>query len=193
MFTGEIRKPDIFIEASAKQKMDYLIQGCELEISGLGEVERIGNDFLICNIHLFEQEVSHSETNLSTRDVGSYIYRLIKEGADPSNLKFWWHSHAYGRLFWSFKDMKVIDGFQNCWMISYVGNHAGDYKLRLDIYGEVRLALNNLRLKLYMPEDNILRQNLREEIRQKVKVKKIPILPPMSYSPPELDPQPEEV
>jgi hypothetical protein len=170
------RIPRVYITMLAKQKMDYCIQLCDYEISGLGEVVRLGNDFLINNIHLFRQEVTSGSTDLSQNAVAKVVVEMMRVGLDVSKLKFWWHSHAGIEPYWSTADMKVIDTMGVDWAISYVGNHLGQYKLRIDFYGDVRHALTGLELKIYLMDDPAIRQLVAQEIEQNVRVKRF-ILP----------------
>jgi proteasome lid subunit RPN8/RPN11 len=161
--------PRVFITLQAKQRLDLYIQLCPDEISGLGRVERLGEDFLITEVFLFKQRVSGASTELSEKDIAEWLTDLVRQGKDPSKIKLWWHSHASMGTYWSSTDEKTISRFATDWMISLVGNKRGEYCVRLDIYKPIRLTLDGLPLEVYWPEDKELKAEVEKEIREKVK------------------------
>jgi len=162
--------PRVFITPQAKQRLDLYIQLCPDEISGLGRVERLGEDFLITEVFLFKQRATGASTELSEKDIAEWLTDLVRQGKDPSKIKLWWHSHASMGAYWSSTDEKTISScFATDWMISLVGNKRGEYCVRLDIYKPIRLTLDGLPLEVYWPEDKELKAEVEKEIREKVK------------------------
>lgn len=110
---------------------------CPVEISGLGMVEPAGptgEDFRISELFLVTQDVTDIQTRLDQEEVSLLVSRLVDEGRDPTNLRFWWHSHAREEVFWSGEDEDTIEKFANDWMISMETNHRMRTLCRLDHY-----------------------------------------------------------
>jgi hypothetical protein len=161
----------IFIASEAKQKLDLYIKHTDSEVSGLGTVAVIENNFLIKDIYLFEQECTGSDTDLSQEDVAKLILESVRLGLDPSGLKLWWHSHVNMSTFWSPTDKATAGRFGNGWMLSIVGNKNGDYLARLDLYNPIRLTIDNLKLEVYQSASDELIEKIKKEIKEKVKIK----------------------
>jgi hypothetical protein len=165
--------PRIYIESKAKERLDLYIEHCVDEVSGLGEVERRGNDFLIKKIYLLEQEVTATSCQLSPKGLASFLIKLIKDGGHSESIKLWWHSHAEMGVFWSAIDINTINSFRNGWMISIVGNKKGEYLTRIDIYDPLPLMFDGFDLEIYYEENPVLIETVKEEIHSKVKNKPI--------------------
>lgn len=168
-FSSPRNLPVVYITPEAKKRLDLYIQVADVEISGLGTVTRIGNDFLVTAVHLFEQECNPASTILSSEDVARFLHEAVRSGLDPSQLKLWWHSHASMGIFWSSIDEETISRFANSWMLSLVGNKKGEYLVRLDLYEPIRLTLDGLKFEIHQPEDPVLRAAVEAEVRAKVK------------------------
>lgn len=171
-FAKDIPLPVVYITPKAKQMLDAYIKICPYEISGLGKVSRIGNDFLIEEVYLFGQEVNSAKTDLSQDAIQSFLYETVKRNLDPSVLKLWWHSHANIAVSWSMQDKETINNFDAAeYMISVVGNKAGQHLVRLDIYRPVRVMLDDLELRLMVSPDDLLNKAIAQEIYEKVTLK----------------------
>jgi len=163
--------PVVYITTEAKQRLDLYIQLADGEISGLGTVTRLGNDFLVTAVHLFEQECTSASTDLSVEDVSKFLLEAVRSGLDPAALKLWWHSHCNMGVFWSATDDRTAEKFSNGWMLSLVGNRGKEYKCRLDLYEPIRLTLDGLRFEIRQPENSALRAALEAEVKEKVKTR----------------------
>lgn len=174
--------PVIYISPEVKIKLDTYIQLAEGEISGLGSIEIFGKqDFLVRELYLFNQTCTPSDTKLDRKAVAKFIYQMIHEGKNPAVIKLWWHSHADMPVFWSVgTDEKTIAGFKNEWMVSIVGNKAGEYLGRVDIFKPIRLSVDKLELRVILVPDEEMRKLLAEEVTQKVVFtipKEVPVNP----------------
>ena len=165
------RYPTVFITSEAKQKLDLYIKGANGEISGLGKVIRIGNDFLIEGVYLLEQECTSASTDLDPEGVSNFLLGWIKDKRDPSELKLWWHSHDNMPAFWSSTDEATAGGFGNGWMLSIVGNKRKEYRVRLDLYDPIRLTLDGLNFQILLLENELLQNEIEAEIRAKVRTR----------------------
>lgn len=169
------RRPEIWISPEDHQRLFGYMSNCPQEISGLGyaHLDKLPNgDLLLSNPMLFEQEVNFNETDLSQGDIGKFMFEMVKSGGDPENLKMWWHSHGSGSVFWSkHQDEKTIANLRRFGMeflVSIVGNHFGDYLLRLDIFKPVHVTIDNIPLRIIQVEDLTLQAEILAEIEKKV-------------------------
>lgn len=144
-------KPLVSIGYMAKKKLMAYIKNVGNEVGGIGKITRDGNTITIEDVYLIEQEVTGASTILSPEGMAKfYDERMAIEGREVmSQLKLWWHSHANMAVFWSGTDDATINSFdqeteENNWMLSLVGNHKGDIKIRLDIYRPYRYTIDNI-------------------------------------------------
>lgn len=122
-----------FLPESWRRLALYTVN-CKSEIGGLGLVEPDGNDFVVTDVLLVEQDVNDIATRLDGAAVSRLVAGLLETGQDPGKLKFWWHSHAHEAPFWSGEDDATIERFRNDFMISLVSNHELRILARLDRY-----------------------------------------------------------
>ncbi len=165
--------PRVFVMPEAKRRLDSYIGLCSEEISGLGEVMKFGPNLLITSVVLFPQEVTSGSTDLSQDPLQEFLLELVKSGQDPSTYKLWWHSHVYGQCYWSSTDNATCERFNNEWMLSVLGNKHGDYRCRLDLFSPFRITVDRLPLEIYNPSPADLKQAIAEEIKAKVRKKKL--------------------
>lgn len=170
----KVELPRVYIPLETKQRLDLYIQCCDHEISGLGTVRRRGKDFVIDQIYLFEQNVTAASTNLDPKDLSKFLVEIIGLGQDPEEIKFWWHSHASMDVFWSSTDENTIALFKNQWMISLVGNKAGAYLVRVDIYSPWHHMFDLGAIRILYPDNPVLEEEIRKEIERKVKAPQYP-------------------
>lgn len=162
----------VFIEIPAMQKIQYFTQVCPCEISGLGLVEYQDNKFTITDVFLVKQvtAANGSFVELDSQALNHLIYTLVRDGRDPSQLKFQWHSHAHSRVFFSPTDVATIRGYMNDFMISAVVNKRGDCRTRLDIFKPLELSLEvDLEVKV-PPLLSERAENCLQEIRDNVRI-----------------------
>lgn len=141
--------PTVFITEEAHRLMEFYVNNCKEEISGLGEVEIIDGKFVIQNIFLLKQKVSGAATDIDENGVAEFLEQYITGGGNPEKLKLWWHSHARMGTFWSSTDEDQCKDFQNDWMISIVTNHKGEFRCRIDWYTPIRFTLDKVDLDVY--------------------------------------------
>jgi proteasome lid subunit RPN8/RPN11 len=172
-YREEIPKlPEILITLAAKKKLDAYIRSIDIEISGLGVVEKQNeNTLVITDILLFKQECTSSETKLQSKDLSDFLVKLVEKGEDTSTIKLWWHSHHRLGCFWSSTDINTIGLFKKSdYFISIVGDSSQNYLCRLDIFKPLRITLE-VPLKIIIPEDQILTRRIKKEVAKKVKKK----------------------
>jgi len=168
-------KTDIKVAMSPEvlTRLQAYIDTAKGEISGLGEVEQDGSIFTVTKLYLFKQECSSADTTLSQEDIANFLVEAVQAGADPSNLRLWWHSHVNMSCFWSGTDRDTIERFKLPWLVSIVGNKKGEYKARLDMLEPFGLTLDGLPLS--MTADPQLLEEVAAEVKEKVTVVNIPV------------------
>lgn len=163
------RLPRVFITPEAKQRLDLYIEAADGEISGLGTVSRLGNDFLITAVHLFEQVCTGASTDLSSEDVAKFLLASVRAGLETDQLKLWWHSHVNMGVFWSGTDETTASRFGNGFMLAVVGNKRGEFLARLDLYEPIRLTLDCLQFEVRQEPTEAMRAEVMAEVAAKVK------------------------
>lgn len=163
----------LYFTPAAKTKLELYIQLADpAEVSGLGKVERLGRDGFLCtDIVLFEQESSWGGTELSQEAVAEFFATLIGRGEDPGQYRLWWHSHGHHQCFWSRTDVKTIERLGDSWLVSVVGNAAGDLLARLDVFEPVHLW-GELSTEVYLEADAQLAEMIKKELSEKVRFRK---------------------
>ena len=127
-------RPALRATPQAWEKLWLYIQLAESEVGGLASVEQDGPDFLMTDCFLIEQRATDVDCELEPAATSRFLLAFLSSGADPGQLRLWWHSHAREGVFWSTDDERTIDHWGGEPLISLVGNHAGKFLARLDRY-----------------------------------------------------------
>ena len=102
-----------------------LVNGCEIEISWLGQVRPLGDGYIVTKIHVLKQECSGVETTLDADAIAMLDYECTDGKYKKYGDLLWWgHSHVDMSAFWSSTDhdaMKTLSGV-GCLVISTVFN-----------------------------------------------------------------------
>ncbi|HID57226.1 TPA: hypothetical protein EYP37_11900, partial [Candidatus Poribacteria bacterium] len=160
----------IYFAPKAMAKLNAYVDHSEGEVSGLGKVKQIGEDFHVREVLLIEQESGYSSTELDDDALAEFLQELVAKGEDPSSWRLWWHSHGSFKVFWSFIDEKTCAKFNNEWMISVVTNQRREYLGRLDLYRPIHLWTElPVRVYVELSEDEI--EAIKEELEKKVRRK----------------------
>ncbi len=164
----EPKLPKVLILPEPFEKLKLYIELCPWEVSGLGIVERSGNDFLIRDIFITRQWNYSAFTEMYPEDLSRLLIEMVKEGKDPNQVKLWWHSHAEMDVFWSQIDDYTCRNLGN-YLISLVGNKAGNFRCRLDISEPIQLTVDNLVFAVNDGQPVALdRERLRSEIQWEI-------------------------
>jgi len=166
--------PKIFVSKVAFSKMWHYVDIASEEVSWLGTVGKIGNDFLIKDVYLLEQEVSSAQTIITEdglADFGNKILQL-QDGIDIyNNIRFWGHSHVNMSTSPSGQDENQMDLFEssdNNFFIRGILNKNGRMEFTLYFY-DTGLKIVDLEWSVYDPIDHSLRDIIQEEFDEKVK------------------------
>ena len=192
----EVEKLTVWIDAKAKEQLDLWVEMAKGEISGLGLVEEIFNHnlqgFLITEIFLPYQNSSEAQTSIEPEGVAKLMLEAEKQGHDPAQLKFWFHSHGTMQVFWSGTDQATIQRFRpKDYFISTVVNKAGQMRSRVDFYQPLRLGLDEVPTEVLMPEfgqREVCKQLFDERVKEGVSFSDGQLFP---YAP--SDPSREEI
>ena len=168
-------RPEIFMTFEDYQRLFTYIRCCPQEISGLGRVgvkEMSNGDLLLSDITLFKQKVTGHDTDLDQEAIGKLVTEIVMNGGEPTDLKLWWHSHHSMSVFWSKGQDEVtianLKRFGMEYLVSIVGNHAGDYLCRLDIFTPLHVTIDNVPIRIITREDPMLKNRILAEIEDKV-------------------------
>jgi len=144
----------IHILPEARAKMEAYVRNCPFEISGLGTIEERGDMLLVTDVFLLEQSGSAGSTTLDPESLSKFVVEMAMAGKDPSQLKFWWHSHVNMGCYWSGTDDKCMDAFKpGDYFIGTVANKKGESRTRLDIYDPIRASVDNIPLITAIDEE----------------------------------------
>lgn len=153
------------------QRLRAYVLNTDLEISGLGRVEKKGKDFVVTEIRIFEQTVSGAHTTIDSKALGKFYDEIIQDGGKMEEWKLWWHSHNDMEAFFSATDVSTINDFdtemkEDNWMLSVVTNHDGKIQARADVYAPLRCTISNLEWDISF-EDPDLDEEIKKEIEEK--------------------------
>lgn len=155
--------PRVLITLEAIKKIKAFVNLVSGEINGLGLVERRGNNFVITDAFILKQKVSQASAEINPLALNQYV----GECKDPSKLKFQWHSHGEGSVFFSSTDVSTIARWLGDFIISMVVNKKGDYLCRLDLFKPFYLGLK-VPLWVIIPVEEELISQCKKEIEAKV-------------------------
>lgn len=103
---------------------------CEVEISGLAKVERLGRKFKVSGSSLiFHQSCSLSKTEPDIESLNMWFNNVASSGNESEikemeSQRLWWHSHVWYRVIFSGTDFgtmkKLLSGFDQWWLVLVV-------------------------------------------------------------------------
>lgn len=181
--------PKIFLTRDAYNKMYHLVDLSDKEISWLGTVVEMDNkDFLIKEIFLFKQEVSHTTTEISAEglaEVATEIMNARPDGVDVVNsLRFWGHSHVNMGTSPSPQDDSQMSLFEEngCeFFIRGILNKNGRMKFTIYLYDRgIRIA--DAEWAIHEKVDDTLRSEIEKEIKEKVSEARYPLFSQYTYT-----------
>lgn len=175
-FVGKI--PHIFVSKAAYDRMRCYVELADKEIGWLGSVKSIDNgDFLIEEVFLFRQQVSASETEISSAGIAEVANRLIttrQDGEDVcARLQFWGHSHVNMGTSPSYPDEAQLQQLRSSdlpWFIRGILNKNGRMEFTIFFY-ERGVKITDLSWSVYESDDDKLREEIKVEMAEKVSEK----------------------
>lgn len=143
------------------------------EVTGIGTIQVLGReDLLVTETFLPRQKTSPAVCEFADGELNEIMYSLIERNPErgASELRFRWHSHGQGRVFWSGKDEQDIESWESPWVVNLVINTRGEHLLRLDCFNPLRISNHPVNLCIDYPGDFALRIACQEELQQRLMV-----------------------
>lgn len=172
-------KYNVYFLQRAYDKMRLYVDLCSEEIGWLGYVKKLSNNkgFLVEDVFLVKQEVHSTTTELSPEAINEYFTGLDEQGQVKflNECRIWGHSHVNMSTGPSGQDdTQGKELSQDCedYYIRLITNKRDEYNLT--IYDKANgLKITSDSIMIYNPELIELRTQIAQEIKEKVKEKKI--------------------
>lgn len=175
---------DIEIGVLAQHRLWAFIEAHKTEVGGFGfaRFDRQNDRIVWDETFLVPQLVSHGEVDIQNEGLVYAIEKANNAGRLDADDFVWvsWHSHHTMKAFWSSTDEKCIKTYGGAGMkslLSFVGCHDHEYRMRLDFFGveHDRLVIPQLTMDeqdLWPQIDDPLNVDIYHEIKENVEVKK---------------------
>ena len=143
------------------------------EITGMGliELEPDRKTFRVKKLYLPRQAVSNVSVETEEAAVNEVVTDVISENIeDAEKLRFRWHSHGAGSVFFSSIDEKDIDNWSADWVVNLVINNKGEHIARFDMFEPIRVENHPVEVVVdYLDGINLtpLRRQLAEKVRRR--------------------------
>lgn len=168
----------VWIDLAAHEKLWAWTRMAKGEVSMLGLVEDAPGGPAITDLFLLKQSCTAASTDMDQADVARLLFDLGAAGID-GQLRGWVHSHATMDVFWSKTDDDCIQGLAgDPYTVSVVVNKRGDVRARIDVFRPVRFTVDEVPVKLRVPELG-LEEQCRAEFM--AKVNEVPTFPSLSF------------
>jgi hypothetical protein len=165
----ERRAPRVRMPQETWTRLWSYVNACPMEVGGLGTVDMVGGNAVISEVFLLKQHVGVAHTNLDPKAVREFVMDWVKAGKNPERLKFWWHSHATFPVGWSSTDEATIRRMtERTPLVSFVGNHKGDQRVRITTAAPERFVFDCLPLDVIPSVDEEAAKAAAEEVAAKV-------------------------
>lgn len=165
--------PRVFLSRLAYNKMWHYVDIADKEVGWLGAVREEGRDFLIEDVFLLKQQVSASETELSTQGLAEFGQELLSQenGAELCDrIRFWGHSHVNGTTSPSVQDERQMDALRDSgfpYFIRGILNKSGKMEFTIVFY-ETGVKIVDAEWQLAEEADDALRAGIEAEFKEKV-------------------------
>ena len=142
----------VWIDLAAHEKLWAWTRMAKGEVSMLGLVEDGDGGPAITDLFLMKQTCTGASTDMDQTDVARLLFDLGAAGVE-GQLRGWVHSHASMDVFWSKTDDDCIEGLGGePYIVSVVVNKRGDVRARVDVFRPVRFTIDELPVKLRVPD-----------------------------------------
>jgi len=166
-------KPRIFLPTDIRNKIQFIVDNCDKEVSGLGTVvfDKQQNGYRVTSAILLDQEVGAAHTDIDDAAVAQALYEARDSEGE---LAFWWHSHVNMQTFWSSQDHQTMEAIgKNGLCVAIVFNKKEEMR------GAVVMSPSNMPSVKIDDVDIVIEydyafnpEELLAEIKEKVKEKK---------------------
>lgn len=158
----------LLIEPQADEKIRAYTALVSGEISGLGKVTVDGDDFIVTDVAIFEQEVSGVHSTIPTAALAKFQDEMVKKGESMREWVLWWHSHADMDVFFSSTDTDTIyNSTEFPFLVSLVVNKARESKARVDVYKPVHMYME-LDVEVISKTSEAIKELCKADIEAKV-------------------------
>ena len=155
----------LIMSEHAHRKLRAYIDQCEYEISGIGKLEVTPKGFYLVDVTILKQKVTGATTDIDIDALGAFAYELTKNGDDLKYWRCWFHSHANMSAFFSGTDTDTIaKSTDHDYMVSLVGNHAGEWRARYDNFVPIHATA-----ELSVQVEHLLNKELQELCANQIK------------------------
>lgn len=159
----------LFIDRTAWQKICGYVDLCDTEISGLGRVEEMGDNFIVRDVAILEQEVSGAHATMEAKALANFQEEMVRAGKSLKGWVFWWHSHVNMQAYFSGTDTGTMDTSTDFpYLISLVTNKRRDVQARIDIHKPARLYAE-MEVQVLDDKNDAIIEECRAEIALKIK------------------------
>lgn len=123
--------PQILYTPKAWQKIWLLVDTCPKEVGWLGTVTKHDEVYMIEDIFVLEQTVTHTETDIEADALAHLALQLEEQGIDSSTLRYWGHSHVNMQVSPSGQDENQTEEYLEHvdWFIRGIYNKKRDTKV----------------------------------------------------------------
>jgi len=177
--------PRVLVTRQAYEDMFIIVDEVDKEVGWLCSVERLGNDFLIKEVFLLEQESHTSTCEITADGLAEFASQILSEREDGleivNSLRCWCHSHVNMGTSPSGQDESQMQVFveNGCnYFIRGILNKQGRMEFTLFLY-DVGIKVVDVEWELYESMDESRREKWKAEIEAKVKEKYV--LPPVTH------------
>ena len=164
--------PVVFVMPDTYQKMQHIVDKCELEVGWFCSVEKLSaSDYLLKEVFLPEQEVTAVETDISASALATAFSEAMSADICPSTIYAWFHSHVNMDCRPSGQDEQQVEEFLTTCPVFIRGimNKRGDIKVDLYLRDE-GIAYNCVEVRTYHPPISLdVIADLNKQISAKVK------------------------
>jgi len=175
--------PRVLVSREAYEDMFVIVEEADKEIGFLGTVRKVGKDFLIEEVFLFEQEVHATTCEITPDGLAKVAQELISsrpDGMDICNrLCFWGHSHVNMGTSPSGQDEAQLEELASNaeeFFIRAILNKSGRMEFTIALVS-LGIIIKDAEWELYEPADENRRERWRREIAAKVREVKYDLPP----------------
>lgn len=163
---------EVIIPEHVYVKMMAYIDAVKGEISGMGEVIRVGPHYIVKDVWLLKQECTGASTSIDPISLADLRVELDSQGKAQEGFQLWWHSHADMGTFWSGTDDATINMFMQDidWMLFIVANKKRALRARLEFRVPLELSIDDLP-SFVETVGSIDQETVKAEVELKVKDK----------------------
>lgn len=158
----------LLLERTAYDKLRAYTDLCPMEISGLGKVRVIDEDFVVSDVAIFDQAVSGAHSTIETKALAQFQADRVRNGESMKEWTLWWHSHADMGVFFSKTDTDTIEGSSEFpWLVSLVVNKKQQSEARIDVFSPVHMYME-LKVEIIEVANEEIKKLCQKDIDDKV-------------------------